>query len=93
MLVLILCFRHDLIEVSVQTHTSAKFECEAALELLPECVTANSLVSRDVATEYVKLLRHYRTFLKQRAWAIRARMVTNLIRDIEEGSGIQRTAA
>src|SRR3954447_13669778 len=64
-------------------HLSAMFECEAALELLPESVSADSFVSRDVATEYVKLLRHYRTFLKQRGWAIRARAVTNLIQAIE----------
>src|SRR4051795_11287942 len=74
-------------------HLSAKLECEAALELLPDTVTADSFVSQDVATEYVKLLRLYRTFLKQRAWAIRARLVTNLIRDIEEGCTIQRAAA
>ena len=74
-------------------HLSAKLECEAAVELLPESVSADSFVSQDVATEYVKLLGHYRTFLKQRAWAIRARAVTNLIQDIEQGYGVQRAAA
>ena len=74
-------------------HLSAMFECEAALELLSESVTADSFGSQDVAIEYVELLGHYRTFLKQRGWAIRARAVTNLIRDIEEGCRIQRAAA
>src|SRR5215217_5547431 len=40
-------------------HLSAMFECEAALDLLPECVAADSFVSQDVATEYVQLLRLY----------------------------------
>src|SRR4051794_24959247 len=71
-------------------HLSAKLECEAALELLSESMSADSFVSQDVATEYVELLRLYRTFLKQRASALRARVVTNLIRDIEEGCTIQR---
>ena len=74
-------------------HLSAMFECEAALELLSESVTADSFVSQDVATEYVKLLRHYRTFLKQRGWASRARAVTNLIQDIEQGYGVRQAAA
>src|SRR5215213_4831423 len=65
-------------------HLSSKLECEATLELLSASVTADSFVSQDVATEYVELLRHYRTFLNQRGWAIRARIVTNLIQDIEE---------
>jgi sensor domain CHASE-containing protein len=63
------------------------------LELLSESVSAGSFVSRDVATEYVQLLRLYRTFLEQRGWAIRARVVTNLIQDIEEGCTVQRAAA
>jgi len=71
-------------------HLSAMFECEAALELLSESVTADSFVSQDVATEYVELLRLYRTFLNQRGWAIRARVVTNLIRDMEEGHGVRQ---
>ena len=74
-------------------HQSAMFECEAALELLSESVTADSFVSQDVATEYVELLRHYRTFLNQRGWAIRARVVTNLIQDIEQGCTVQQAAA
>ena len=74
-------------------HLSAKLECEAALELLSDSVTADSFVTQDVATEYVQLLRHYRTFLKEHEWAIRARAVTNLIQDIEQGSGVQRAAA
>ena len=74
-------------------HVWAKLECEAALELLAESVTADSFVSRDVATEYVELLRLYRTFLKQGGCAIRARAVTNLIRDIEEGCTVRRAAA
>jgi len=64
-------------------HVSAKLECEAALELLSESVTADAFVCQDVATECVELLRRYRTFLEQWKWAIRARVVTNLIRDIE----------
>src|SRR3954462_15961563 len=74
-------------------HVSAKLECEAALELLPECATADSFVSQDIATEYVQLLRLYVAFLQQRESALRARVVTNLIRDIEQGSGAQRGAA
>src|SRR5215217_463615 len=74
-------------------HLSAKLECEAALELLSESVTADSFVSQDVATEYVQLLRRYRTFLEQWEWAIRARVATNLIQDIEEGCTVQRAAA
>ena len=74
-------------------HLSAKLECEAALELVSESVSADSFVSQDVATEYVELLRLYRAFLKQRGWAVRARVVTNLIRDIEQGCGVQRAAA
>ena len=87
---------HDEIRTShddFPEHLSAMFECEAALELLSEFVTADSFVSQDVANEYVKLLRHYRTFLKQREWAIRARAVTNLIQDIEEECGVRRAAA
>ena len=74
-------------------HLSAMFECEAALELLSESVTADSFVSQDVATEYVKLLRLYVAFLEPRESAIRARVVTNLIQDIEEGGTVQRAAA
>ena len=74
-------------------HLSAKLECEAALELVSESVSADSFVSRDVATEYVKLLHHYREFLEPRESAIRARVVTDLIRDIEEGSGVREAAA
>ena len=74
-------------------HLSAKLECEAALELVSESVSADSFVSQDVATEYVELLRHYRTFLNQRGWAIRARVVTNLIQDIEEGCTVRQAAA
>ena len=87
---------HDEIRMwndDVPEHLSAKLECEAALELLSESVTADSFVSRDVATLYVQLLRHYRRFLNQRGWAIRARAVTNLIQDIEEGCTVQRAAA
>src|SRR3954468_16567936 len=53
-------------------HLSAKLECEAALEVLSASVTADSFVSRDVATEYVELLRLNRAFLEQWEWAIRA---------------------
>ena len=74
-------------------HLSAKLECEAALELVSESVSADSFVSQDVATEYVKLLRLYVAFLEPRESAIRARVVTNLIRDIEEGSGVREAAA
>src|SRR4051812_19795571 len=56
-------------------HLSAMFECEAALELLPECVTADSFVCQDVAIEYVELLRLYVAFLQQRESALRARVV------------------
>ena len=71
-------------------HLSAKLECEAALELVSESVSADSFVSQDVATEYVKLLRLYVAFLEPRESAIRARVVTNLIRDIEEGHGVRQ---
>ena len=73
-------------------HLSAMFECEAALELLSASVTVDSFVSQDVATEYVKLLRLHLGFLTQRESALRARVVTNLIQDIEEGSGARKGA-
>jgi len=72
-------------------HLSAKLECEAALELLPESVSADSFLSQDVATEYVELLRLYREYLEQWKWAIRVRIVTSLIRDIE-GGGFRKGA-
>ena len=74
-------------------HLSAKLECEAALELLSASVTADSFVSQDVTTEYVELLRLYRAFLEQWKWAIRARAVTNLIQDIEQGCTVRQVAA
>ena len=79
---------HDEIRMwndDIPEHLSAKLECEAALELLSASVTADSFVSRDVATEYVELLRRYRTFLEQWKWAIRARIVERLICDIRGG--------
>ena len=74
-------------------HLSAKLECEAALELVSESVSADSFVSQDVATEYVKLLRLHLGFLTQRESALRARVVTNLIQDIEQGCTVQQAAA
>jgi len=73
-------------------HLSAKLECETALELLSESVTDDSFVCQDVAAEYVKLLRLHLGFLTQRESALRARVVTNLIQDIEEGSGARKGA-
>ena len=63
------------------------------MELLAESMSADSFVSQDVATEYVELLRLYRAFLKQRGWAIRARVVTSLIQDIEQGCTVRQAAA
>jgi hypothetical protein len=74
-------------------HLSAKLECETALELLSESVTDDSFVCQDVAAEYVELLRLYVASLEQWKWAIRARVVTNLIQDIEQGCTVQRAAA
>ena len=74
-------------------HLSAKLECETALELLSESVTDDSFVCQDVAAEYVKLLRLHLGFLTQRESALRARVVTNLIQDIEEGCTVRRAAA
>jgi len=73
-------------------HLSAKLECEAALELVSESVTDDSFVCQDVAAEYVKLLRLYLGFLTQRESALRARVVTHLIQDIEEGCTVRRAA-
>ena len=74
-------------------HLSAMLECEAALQLLPESVAGASFVSQDVATEYARLLGHYVGFLNKRGWIMRARMVTGLMRDIEESCGDRQTAA
>src|ERR1044072_1755095 len=67
---------HDELRTSnddLPEHLSAKLECEAALELLSEPVTSDSFVSGEFPPLSVHLLRLYRTFLKKRGWAIRAR--------------------